>query len=201
VPKEATPIGRIAYSSLITPRLNENNGKNEYSLGFVLKEEDCEEIFAKIEKVLEETRQRDPRFPKDNSKLNMPYKPSMTKDEQTGEKVPVEGELLFNFKRNATRTLRTGEVVRNDPPMIYDSTGRLVDPNSIGRIGSGTTGKAVYEFYVYNMAAAKGVQMQLVGFQISELKRPEEIQLAPIEGGWVAEESEADEIAGLLADA
>lgn len=199
MPRFVTPIGRIAFGSLIQPRLNDNNGKTEWHLGLVMKEEDCEEIFANIENALTEQRQRDLRFPRDNTKLNMPYQPSMTKDEQTGEKVPVEGELLFKMKRNATRTLRTGETERNDPPKIYDSTGRLVNAATIGRIGGGTTGKAVYDIYVYNMAAAKGVQLQLVGFQINELKQPDEVQLAPIEGGWVAEESEADEIAGLLA--
>ena len=199
MPRFVTPIGRIAFGSLIQPRLNDNNGKTEWHLGLVLKEEDCEEIFANIENALTEQRQRDLRFPRDNTKLNMPYQPSMTKDEQTGEKVPVEGELLFKMKRNATRVLRTGETERNDPPKIYDSTGRVVNGATIGRIGGGTTGKAVYDIYVYNMAAAKGVQLQLVGFQINELKQPDEVQLAPIEGGWVAEESEADEIAGLLA--
>ena len=199
MPRFVTPIGRIAFGALTTPRVNDNNGKTEWHLGLVLKEEECEEIFANIENALTEARQRDLRFPKDNSKLNMPFQPSMTKDEQTGEKVPVDGELLFKMKRNASRTLRTGETERNDPPKIYDSTGRLVSPGSIGRIGGGTTGKAVYDLYVYNMTAAKGVQMQLIGFQINELKQPEEVQLAPIEGGWVAEESEADAIAGLLA--
>lgn len=199
MPRFVTPIGRIAFGALTTPRVNDNNGKTEWHLGLVLKEEECEEIFANIETALAEQRQRDLRFPKDNSRLNMPYQPSMTKDEQTGEKVPVDGELLFKFKRNAVRTLRTGETERMDPPKIYDSTGRVVNPATIGRIGGGTTGKAVYELYVYNMTAAKGVQMQLIGFQICELKQPDEVQLDPIEGGWIAEESEADEIAGLLA--
>lgn len=198
--KASKAIGRIAYGNVTEARVNETSGKTEWSMGWVIPEADAQDIFDAIEKSLAEMRQRDPRFPKDNSKLNMPFAQSMTKDE-SGEKVPVEGELIFKLKRNATRTLKTGEQQPNTPPHVYDSTGRLVDPKSIGRISWGSTGRIIYETYCYNMAAAKGVQLQLVGFQIDKLRQDETVELPPIEGGWVAEQSEADEIAELLANA
>ena len=191
-------IGRIAFGSLIEPRVNETSGKTEWSLGWVIAEEDAQDIYHHIEQALEDARQRDPRFPKDNSKLHIPIQPSMKKDD-SGEKVPVDGELLVKFKRNAHRTLKTGEMTPNTPPHIYDATGRLVDPKTIGRVAGGSTGRVVYETYVYNMAAAKGVSLQLMGFQISTLQKEDAMDLPPIEGGWVAEQNEADSLAQLLA--
>lgn len=198
--KATKAIGRIAFGSIIEPRLNESSGKTEWALGWVIEEAEAQDIFDAIEQGLTEMRQRDPRFPKDNSKLYMPFSQSMKKDE-SGEKVPVDGELLFKFKRNAHRTLRTGDQQPNTAPMLYDSTGRLVDPKTIGRVAGGSTGRPIYEVYVYSMPAAKGVQLQLVGFQVDKLQQEETIALPPIEGGWVAEQSEADEIAELLANA
>lgn len=193
-------IGRIAFGSVIEARLNESSGKTEWSMGWVVPEADAQDIFDSIERAIEEMRQRNPRFPKDNSKLHMPFSQSMKKDEN-GERVPEDGVLLFKFKRNASRTLKTGEQQPNTPPHLYDSTGRLVDPKTIGRVGGGSTGRVVYETYVYDMPAAKGVQLQLVGFQVDQLRKEEAMVLPTIEGGWVAEQSEADEIAELLANA
>jgi len=198
--KATASIGRIAFGSIIEPRINETSGKTEWSLGWVIPEADAQDIFDAIEQALAEERQRNPRFPKDNSKLHMPYSQSMKKDE-SGEKVPEDGVLLFKFKRNANRTLRTGEMTPNTPPHLYDSTGRLVEAKTIGRVAGGSTGRVIYELYVYDMAAAKGVQLQLVGFQVDKLQQEETVALPPIEGGWVAEQSEADEIAELLANA
>lgn len=198
--KSAKAIGRIAYGSIIEARVNEASGRTEWSIGWVAREDETQDIFDLIEQALADMRQKDPRFPKDNSKLHMPVAQSMAKDD-TGEKVPVEGELLFKFKRNSTKTLKTGEQIPNTPPLIYDSTGRLVDPKTITRLGSGSTGRPIFEVYGYNMSMAKGVSLQLAGFQIDKLRQDDPIELPPIEGGWVAEQSEADEIAAMLANA
>lgn len=198
--KASKAIGRIAFGNVTEARLNELSGKTDWSIGWVIPEAEAQDIIKSIEDALADMRQRDPRFPATNEKLHLPFSQSMSKDE-SGEKVPVDGELIFKLKRNATRTLKTGEMQPNTPPMLYDSTGRLVDPKTISRVGSGSTGRIVYDVYVYSMSAAKGVQLQLVGFQIDKLRQDDVLDLPPIEGGFVAEASEADEIAQMLANA
>lgn len=191
-------IGRIAFGSVVEPRVNDTSGKTEYSIGWVASEDETQDILSIIELSLEEERKRNSYFPKSNEKLHFGFTQSMKKDE-SGEKVPDEGMLLFKFKRNAHRTLKTGEQTLNTPPHIYDATGRLVDSKTIGQIGAGSTGRVIFETYVYDMKAAKGVQLQLVGFQIEKIRQEEAIELPPIEGGWVAEQSEADALAQMLA--
>jgi hypothetical protein len=187
VPSFVTSVGRYAFGALLEPRTNPNSSKLEYNVGFVLSEQDSEDIFAQMEKALEAKRAGDPRFPKDNSALRFPFRES-TKKLEDGTKEVVPGEYLWNFKRNAEIQRKTGEMARNTPPVIYDSLGRIVTAQ-ISRFASGTTGKVVYDVYVYNMAGSKGVSLQLVGFQIAELKR-DEVALPTIEGGWVADADE-----------
>ena len=187
----------MVFGSLVDPRENPNSGKPEWNLGFVVSVSDAETIFQAIEQALEEKRSRDLRFPKGNEGLKMPYRPSEKKDE-TGQKVVDPENLLFSFKRNAQVTTKTGEIKNTTPPSLYDSAGKIVT-GTIGGIRGGTTGKVVYEVYVYDRAGSKGVSLQIVGFQIAQLAK-DTIELAPIEGGWVSEE--LDPIAAaLMADA
>lgn len=194
MPSLVTQVGRYAFGALTEPRTNPNSQKIEYNCGFVLSEADSEDIFANMEKAIEAKRAADPRFPKDNSALRFPFRES-TKKLEDGTKEVVPGEYLWNFKRNAEIQRKTGELVRNNPPAIYDSLGRIVT-GQVERFASGTTGKVVYDVYVYNMAGSKGVSLQLVGFQIAELKRGE-VALSAIEGGWVSETE--DDFAAVLA--
>ena len=49
--------------------------------------------------------------------------------------------------------------------------------------------------------ALKGVQFQLMGLQIVELKAPpSELSVAPVEGGWQAEREGIDELQAILND-
>lgn len=189
-----TPLGTIVFGSIVDPRENPNSGKFEWNMGFVVPLADAGSIMEAIEQALIDERARNPRFPATNEKLLLPYRPSMKKlDDGTKEDDP--DNLLFSLKRNAQYKTKTGEVRTNSRPAIYDSRGMVVT-ESVRSIPGGTTGKAVYECYVYDMPGSKGVQLQLRGFQIYEMKA-NQVELAPIEGGWVSED--ADPIAAALA--
>lgn len=194
MPKFVSPIGAMVFGSIVEPRENPNSGKVEWNLGFVLSLEDSNSIMENIATAVAAKRAANPKFPQTDDKLKFPYRPSQRRNEE-GEKEMDPDNLLWNFKRNATYQTKTGEIKQNNPPALYDSLGRLVT-GTIDRVPSGTTGKVVYDIYVYDMPGAKGVSLQIVGFQIAEMKKIE-TDLAPIEGGWVPDE--IDDIAAALA--
>lgn len=193
--KNLSNVGRFAFGALLEPRPN-SFGAMEWALGFVISEDAAMPMFDVIESALQQKRAEQPRFPKTNDGLRMPFRVSEKKMED-GTKQVVPGEYLFKFSRKLERKMKTGETSRNTPPAIYDSLGRVIN-GKINRIGGGTTGKVVYDVFVYDSPAAKGVAFQLVGFQIAELKTSE-LELPPIEGGFVAEQTEDDDIAAVLA--
>jgi hypothetical protein len=195
VAKHLTNVGKYVFGSIVEPRTNAF-GVSQWSVGLVLQEADAQPLFELIEQYLEEKRVGNARFPKTNDGLKMPFFPS-TKLLPDGTKEEVPGEFLFKFVRKFERKNKSGELTRNTPPAIYDSLGRVIN-GKVDRISSGSTGKAVFEVYVYDNAGVRGVTFQLLGFQIAELK-VQELELPPIEGGFVAEQTEDDDIAAVLA--
>lgn len=193
-PKHVTPLGTIVFGALCDPRENPNSGKIEWNLGFVLSLADSEPLMEAIEQALADKRAHDARFPATNDKLKMPYRMS-TKKLEDGSREDDPDNLLWNFKRMAQYRTKTGDTKNNTRPSIYDSRGMVVT-ESVNSIPGGTTGKAVYEVYCYDMPGTKGVQLQLIGFQIAQMKTTQ-VELQPIEGGWISEE--ADPIAAALA--
>jgi hypothetical protein len=169
-------------------------GEMEWSLGLVCPEEECQEIFETIESALAEARAKDLKFPRDNSKLHLPFQPAMKKTE-AGELEPDEGFITLKFKRKRMiRKRGSAEKTLNVPPRIYDSDGKFVQLPEIPR---GSRGKAVFDIYCYNTPTTKGVSFGLRGFQVVELFRRDE-SIPAVEGGWRAE-TELDQL--LAADA
>ena len=176
-----TPLVEVAFAFVEEPREN-LSGQLEWTIGVKLKEEDSTPIFDEIEKEIKD-KQKENKFPRnlEGLKLNYPYRPSMQKQED-GSKLPVEGELLWIFKRKVARKSR-GEEVRNAPPVIYDGTGAIVkNPPSIG---SGSKVVIGYTAYAYDNVQ-RGVQFQLRAVQIVELKEFSRTEMEAVEGGWVA---------------
>ena len=67
-------------------------------------------------------------------------------------------------------------------------------------MGTGSKVKVFYKPFAYD-TAVKGVQFQLWGVQIVELKAlASEISVAPVEGGWQAEREGIDELQAILND-
>ena len=176
-----TPLVEVAFAFVEEPREN-LSGQLEWTIGVKLKEEDSTPIFDEIENEIKD-KQKENKFPRnlEGLKLNYPYRPSMQKQED-GSKLPVEGELLWIFKRKVARKSR-GEEVRNAPPVIYDGTGAVVkNPPSIG---SGSKVRVGYRAYAYDNVQ-RGVQFQLLQVQIVELKEFSRSEMEAVEGGWVA---------------
>jgi hypothetical protein len=194
--KSVSPLGRFVFGALNQPRTN-NFGKTEWSCGLQLSTEEGEPLLTAIEQTLAAKRKGDPRFPQKNDNLRMPYRPSRSKDE-SGEYIVDPNKMIWVFNRNY-EIKRNGEPTRNTPPLIYDSTGRLVE--DLGHVGFGSMIKVVYDIYCYSQPGGNGgVKLDLLGFQIASLKENVE-ELAPIEGGWVAETTPAEDIASILASA
>ena len=117
--------------------------------------------------------------------------------QEDGTKTKVDDHNLVIFKRKVERKMR-GEIVRNNPPILFDSDG--LKPANPPKIGSGSKVKVVYQPYAYD-TAVKGVQFQWLAVQIVELKAPaSEIVMAPVEGGWQAEREGLDELQAILND-
>lgn len=179
-----SPVGTIVWGNLIEPGENRASGELQWDLGLVCNEEECQPFFAAIEDVLAEVRNRDLKFPRDNSGLILPFSPAMKKNE-AGELEPNEGFITLKAKRKRMVKRRgSSERIANTPPRIYDSEGKLVVVSDIPR---GSKGKAVYDLFAYNTAGARGVSMGLQGFQIVELAEQQGSSLPPVEGGWRAE--------------
>jgi hypothetical protein len=189
-----SPLGTIVFGNIVDPRENPNSGRIEWNIGVVIPLSDAESLLKIIESALAEKRALDTRFPTSNDKLHMPYRMSQKKLED-GSKEDDPDNLLFTFKRNARYQTRGGETKTNPRPSLYDSLGRIVT-ETVHVVPGGTTGKVIFEPFVYDMPGSKGVQFQLRGFQIAEMKK-QEFELQPIEGGWVSEEE--DPIAAALA--
>lgn len=190
-----TPIGTLVFGTLTDPRENPNNGKLEWNAGFVLPTAECEGLLGVIEDALTDMRSRKSTFPATNDKLHFPYRLS-NKRLENGEREEDPDKLLWNFKRNAERRSKTGETTKNTPPNLYDANGKVVT-GTVPRVPSGSTGRFVYDVYVYDMPGMKGVSFQIKGFQIAQLKEIS-LDLPPIEGGWVPDDTEVDAIASVL---
>ena len=191
----STDIQEIAFSYVIEPR--ENLGGNlEWTVGLNVPNEDMQQFMDAFDAEVIE-KQKANRFPTPTPKsLNTPWKDSYKKEED-GSKTLVETHKLVVFKRKVQRKMR-GEMVRNNPPVIFDSLGQKV-PN-VPAIGGGSKVKVIYQPYAYD-TAVKGVQFQLLGLQIVELKAAaSEVSVAPVEGGWQAEREGIDELQAILND-
>jgi len=181
-----TGTGSLAWAAVVDPSEDTFSDKMTWNCGLVIGEEDLPAFLETLEKEIE-NRQKEGTFPKEmpvGEKMKWPYKPSFKKDED-GQKVAEEGKFVLSFKRNTTRKMR-GEIINNSAPQILDSTGQLVvgtKPNP----GPGSLVRVIYRPYAYDTKSFSGVQLQLLGVQIVELKERDSLQVEAVDGGWVAE--------------
>ena len=180
---QSTPTGEAAWINVIDLQTNKfDPTKKEWTLGLKLEDKLSEQVFEKIEDLLTARRESDSKFPKNNSSLTLPFGPAMEKDDD-GNKTPIEGFVMFKFKRSGYRTIR-GEQVANTAPRVLDSMGRDIPKDAGIDIGWGSQVKVFYEPYIYDRGRT-GVGLELKGVQIIVLKeRAPEIQAEAVEGGW-----------------
>lgn len=179
-----TPTGKAAWIYVEEPRQNRfDETKSEWSLGLELPDAEVEPIFGVVEQVLTDKRKSDPKFPKSNSDLSLPFGPAKEPTDVKGEYKAKPGFMTFKFKRNAMRKLR-GELRTNTPPRILDAMGRDIPKDSGISVGSGSMIKVFYTPFVYTKGRV-GVALQLEGIQIIELKENKaEFEVEAVEGGW-----------------
>ncbi len=183
-----TALGRVAFGNMIEAKTSDY-GKTEWVLGFVVDESGANTMLGRMEDELDSYRSRSPlnsKFPPLSAVKNG-IKPSEIKKED-GTKEPDEGNFLCVFKRQTTWKSKQNDVHKNNPPKMYDSVGRLIDPIDVPR---GSKGLVVYEHSIYNNPGNKGVSLRLVGFQIAELAEGDDLKMDAIEGGtFVVEPTE-----------
>lgn len=181
-----TATARMAFGSLTEPRTNEYG--SSWNAALVLHESECQQEIGIVEKLITDRAARDPKFAKKEVKL--PYKPSMETQED-GSKIESKDSYLINFTRAVEKRSRTGEIIKSQPPIIWDSLGRVINPADLPNgVGWGSMVKVQYEYYVYDRGNA-GVKFELVGAQIIDLKQ-EESAPPPVEGGWVVDDGPTD---------
>ena len=194
-PKFKTPVCRMVFGALTVPQTNDFG--STWNAGMVISEEDSQGLFKIIAQQLEDARSRDPKFPKKNEGLKMPWQPSMEKNED-GTKTPRDGEFLWVFNRKTTRKVR-GEEVKQTPPLLWDANGSLI--TDLGDVPRGSEGIVHFEVRCYTMGGG-GVSFFLLGFQIAKLGESETPDLQPIEGGEfvVNEGGAAVDVASVLSE-
>ena len=170
-----TPVCKMAFGALTVPQKNDYG--SAWKAGMLISEDDSQVLFKIIAQQLEDARSRDPKFPKSNEKLKMPWQPSMQTDAD-GNKTPKEGEFLWIFNRKTTKVLR-GETVKQTPPTLWDANCTPI--TDLAEVPWGSEGIIHFECRCYTMQGG-GVSFFLEGFQISKLANSGP-DLKPIEGG------------------
>jgi hypothetical protein len=185
---EVSPIGKFIFGSLVQQQESPFGEGPFWSCGFLLSEEDSQPMFKLLESIIAEQRKLNDKYPPDEQ-LIVPWGPSMKKN-AAGVKEVVDGEFVWKFKRKAIVKRKSGAQERNTPPIIYDASGAIVN-DSVGNIGRGSTGKVIFSPYAFAAGRNIGVSFQLAGFQIANLEtnEAEALTLAPIAGGFIAEDA------------
>ena len=139
-----TPLGTFCFGALITPRINNMNpdAPPEWLAAIQCSEAESQGMFEAIEAALEDARAKQPRFPKDSKGLRFPWRQATEKAEGSDERVPLDGQLLWVFKRKSV-VKRYGEEVKNTPPTLYDNGGKVCT-GQVEEIGLRSTGKVIY---------------------------------------------------------
>lgn len=183
-----TPAGRLIWTDIVEPRAD-LSGRMVYQAGIELSISDSEGLMEILAECIKQARSTNPKFPADDKKLNVPYKPAKRKDD-SGNMVVNPDALVWNFKRMAVR-IYNGEEKKNPPPILYDASGAIVT-GKVADIGRGTLGKVVFRTYNYARGAQAGIGFGLEGFQIIELaENASKVDLPPVAGGWTHEDAEA----------
>ena len=180
-----TAIGRMAFGNVVEPKVD-NFGNSRWGCGLVLSDADVKPLGDCVAQAIKARKEFDPRFKPTTS----PIVQSMSKNED-GTKTPVEGEWLVRFDKPLERKGKDGSLYRQDPPMLWDSLGNVVN-GKVKDVPWGSMIKVKFEFYGYDRGAA-GVKFEINGIQIVELAETDDAP-PPIDGGWVIEEDTTTEL-------
>jgi hypothetical protein len=161
--KLVSPLGTAAWSSVVAPRLNEMNGRHEWSLGLICDEEQAMPLLQHLEQLKVDAVARDPQLA--NGEWFMPVKASMKK-QLDGSKTPDYGKVVLSFKRSTERIIG-GQPQQNEPPKLYDSIGQPT--TGISSVPPGSTIKVIFRAYTWAKAGKKGVSLDLEGVQVGQL--------------------------------
>ena len=185
-----TVPGRMCFGSLVEPRVTDYG--SEWSCAIELTNEEAQPLVEAMMAAVDDAAARDPKWKP--GKEYLPY--GVAKDKQEdGTLVDNPDKMLFRFKRKTEKKYR-GELTKQDPPILWDSLGRVVN-GQVKEVGWGSIIKVQFEFYPYNMGNC-GIATELQGIQIIELKE-RELAPPPVEGGWVVDSE--DEVVSLMTDA
>ena len=158
----------MAFGSLQEPKLNSYSNTVEWLCALKLTITDAQPLndLAAKELTIAASKSQKVKTALDNGTARFPGRAGQIKNED-GTSSPDPEHVLYIFKRPAIRMSR-GQEIQMSPPLLYGSDGLpLTSFNQI--IGGGSTGRVVFRTYVYDKQSV-GVQFQLEGFQISEVK-------------------------------
>lgn len=189
-----SPIGIYAFGNIIGSPEPDYGNVLGWQAGLKLNNNEIAPIIEAIDTAIIQYREKNPSFPKDTEKLQLPFGPARdtNPDDPDGEKIESETETIFKFKRKLEFTSKkTGKILQRSAPTIYDAKGKVCN-DKLDSINWGTTGRFYYKALPYNIGPRPGVSLALEGFQIQTLKTGDSISgsVAPIDGGgWEAPQS------------
>ena len=198
-----TPIGTFAFGNVAGAPQPDIGNELHWLCGFKLENEQLDTLLSNIDKAILEHKEKNPSFPADMEKLQLPFGPAkdLDPDDPKGDKIDSTTHQIVKFKRKLEyKEKKSGMTRQRSAPSIYDATGAVVN-NQVKDLNWGSTGRVFYKVIPYVYMRKAGISLTLEGFQIKELAGATDISgpVAPIEGGgWTAPPS--DEI-DLAADA
>ena len=200
--EHTSPIGELVYGNLIEPEPNLSQ-KLAWQGGLKLENDQLGPILEALDRCIVEESARNPKFPNDAEKLQLPIKVSTDKnpDDPDGDRIPSTTHSLVKFQRKLEYTAqKTGKVMQRSAPVIYDAKGTVVN-GQIEELPWGSTGRFYFicKAYIYN--GKPGVTLGLEGFQIATLGESSTREVEAITGGWVAPASDEVSMVESLAGA
>ena len=197
-----SPIGELVFGNLIEPEPNLSEVM-AWQGGLKLENDQLGPILEALDRCIVEESGRNPKFPNDAEKLQLPIKVATDKDpdDPEGDRIPSTTHSLVKFQRKLEYTAKkTGKVMQRSAPVIYDAKGTVVN-GQIDELPWGSTGRFYFVCAPYIYMGKAGVTLGLEGFQIATLGETSTREVEAITGGWVAPASDEVSMVESLAGA
>ena len=200
--EHTSPIGELVFGNLIEPEPNLSQVL-AWQGGLKLENDQLGPILEAFDRCIVEESSKNPKFPNDAEKLQLPIKAATDKnpDDPDGDRIPNTTHSVIKFQRKLEYTAKkTGKVMQRSAPVLYDAKGTVVN-GQIEELPWGSTGRFYFVCAPYIYMGKAGVTLGLEGFQIATLGESSNREVEAITGSWVAPASDEVSMVESLAGA
>ena len=193
-PEFTTVVGTLVFPYLNKARDYKDDGKFAYTTGLLLEGQDAANFEREVEALCLESCKRN----KTTKRAVVPYGPATEKDEN-GDKIEVDGSIVFKFRLPAFTKMKSGEIWERKIA-FFDSAGNPLSPPPL--IGAGTRAAITFQVYYWKTPLGASAQLQpkgvfivdLVEFEPGDNRTAEEMGFKPITGGYVAGDNRGGDV-------